>query len=40
LGLEVRVVDEDASGADTFSWSDSAVLDSNLFPELRLFTVE
>jgi hypothetical protein len=40
LGLEIRVVDEDAGGADTFSWSDSAVLDSNLFPELRLFTVE
>jgi len=40
LGLEIRVVDEDANGTDIFSWSDSDVLDSNLFPELRLFTVE
>ena len=40
LGLEIRVVDEDTNGASTFSWSDSGVLDSNLFPELRLFTVE
>jgi hypothetical protein len=40
LGLEIRVVDEDSGGAETFSWSDSAVLDSNLFPELRLFSVE
>jgi len=40
LGLEIRVVDEDTNGASTFSWSDSDVLDSNLFPELRLFTVE
>ena len=40
LGLEIRVVDEDAGGTDTYSWSDSTVLDSSLFPELRLFTVE
>ncbi len=40
LGLDVRVVDEDPGGADTFSWSDSDVLDSSLFPELRLFTLE
>jgi hypothetical protein len=40
LGLEIRVVDEDAGGPSTYSWSDSAVLDSDLFPELRLFTVE
>lgn len=40
LGLDVRVVDEDAGSAATFSWSDSAVLSSSLFPELRLFTVD
>jgi hypothetical protein len=40
LGLDIRVVDEDANGSGTFSWSDSEVLDNNLFPELRLFTVE
>jgi len=40
LGLEIKVVDEDDGGVEVFSWSDSAGLDSNLFPELRLFTVE
>jgi hypothetical protein len=40
LGLEIRVVDEDSGGATTYSWSDCANLDSDLFPELRLFTAE
>jgi hypothetical protein len=40
LGLEIRVEDRDDSGAGTFSWSDSADLNSDFFPELRLFTVE
>jgi hypothetical protein len=40
LGLEIRVVDEDFGGASIYSWSDSTDLDSSLFPELRLFTVE
>jgi hypothetical protein len=40
LGLDIRVVDEDTGGTDTFSWSDAADLDSGLFPELRLFSAE
>ncbi len=39
LGIEVKVVDEDAAGAQTHAWSDAAG-SPNLWSEIRLFSVE
>jgi hypothetical protein len=40
LGLQLRLIDEDAGKTATVSWSDGEGLDPALWPELRLFSLD